>query len=91
MLLWNLALDEKGNPNCGGCRDCRGVVTIDSVTGAITKNEEYYSLAHYGRVVTRGAFRINSTESYLTVKSVGFINPDESRGLILSNDADTSQ
>jgi glucosylceramidase len=33
VLFWNLAMDEKGSPNCGGCQDCRGVVTIHSVTG----------------------------------------------------------
>jgi glucosylceramidase len=75
-LLWNLVLDEKGQPNCGGCQDCRGVVTIHSVTGEIIKNEEYYTLAHYGRVVMRGAYRVNSTESYQSVKNVAFINPD---------------
>jgi glucosylceramidase len=91
FLLWNLALDEKGSPNCGGCQDCRGVVTIDSKTGAITKNEEYYALAHYGRVVNRGAYRIESTESFNTVKTVAFLNPDQSRGLIMTNDSDNPQ
>ena len=85
VLLWNLALDEKGRPNDGGCQDCRGVVTIDSVTSQITKNEEYYTLAHYGRIVTRGAYRIFSTPSYQNVMSVAFLNPDQTRGLILSN------
>jgi len=90
VMLWNLVLDEKGQPNCGGCQDCRGVVTVNSVTGRVTKNEEYYALGHYGRVVNRGAYRINSTESFGIVKSVAFINPDQSRGLIMTNDADTA-
>ena len=90
VLLWSLALDEKGQPNIGGCQDCRGVVTINSVTGEITRNEEYYSLAHYGRVVNRGAFRINSTASFGSVQSVAFINPDQSRALILTNSAITA-
>ena len=33
VLMWSLVLDEKGQPNIGGCQDCRGVVTINSVTG----------------------------------------------------------
>jgi glucosylceramidase len=51
IMLWSLALDQTGKPNVGGCQDCRGVVTINNVTGEITRNEEYYALAHFGRVV----------------------------------------
>ena len=29
VLMWNLALDENHGPHLGGCKDCRGVVTID--------------------------------------------------------------
>ncbi len=65
-------------------------MTINSVTGAVTRNEEYYSLGHYGRVVNRGAYRINSTESFGAVRSVAFMNPDSSRALILTNDDSNS-
>ena len=61
MLLWNLALDENHGPHTGGCGDCRGVVTIDSKTGAVTRNDEYYALAHASRFVRPGARRIAST------------------------------
>ena len=40
VLLWNLALDENFGPHLGGCGNCRGVVTIDSRTGAVTRNPE---------------------------------------------------
>jgi glucosylceramidase len=86
VLLWNLALDEKGNPNVGGCQDCRGVVTINSKDGSITKNEEYYTLAHFGKVSVRGAYRVTSTESFGNLKSVAFLNPDQSRAMIVTND-----
>jgi glucosylceramidase len=86
VLLWNLALDEKGNPNVGGCRNCRGVVTINSKDGSITKNEEYYTLAHFGRVSVRGAYRVNSTESFGNLRSVAYLNPDQSRAMIVTND-----
>lgn len=89
VMFWSLALDQTGKPNVGGCQDCRGVVTINNVTGEVTKNEEYYTLAHVGRIVNKGAYRVDSTASYQTVRSVAFINPDKSRGLILSNDSPT--
>ncbi len=43
-LLWNLALDPQYGPHKGGCGDCRGVITIDPASGAITRNVEYYAL-----------------------------------------------
>lgn len=61
VALWNLALDENFGPHLGGCGNCRGVVTINSVTGAITRNPEYYALAHASRFVQPGAVRIESS------------------------------
>ena len=57
-LLWNLALDPAHGPHKGGCGDCRGVVTIDPATGAITRNVEYYVLGHASRFVLPGAYRV---------------------------------
>ncbi len=87
VLLWNLALNETGGPRIGGCSDCRGVVTINSATGTVTKNEEYYALAQFGRGVDPGAKRIDSTQQVGSVRSVAFVNPDYSRVLLVSNDA----
>ena len=84
VLFWNLALDENDSPHLGGCKDCRGVVTIDSKSGAVTRNPEYYALAHASRFVRKGAVRIasNSTGS---VDTVAFKNPDNSIVLIALN------
>jgi glucosylceramidase len=87
VLLWNLALDESHGPHLGGCGDCRGVVTIDSKTGAVTRNEEYYALAHASRFVRTGARRIASTASADSVETVGFCNTDGSKVLIAVNTA----
>lgn len=76
VALWNLALDEKHGPHLGGCNDCRGVVTIDSAAGAITRNEEYYALAHASRFVRPGAIRIAST-SDTTIQHVAFLSSDQ--------------
>jgi len=85
VLQWNLALDESHGPHTGGCGDCRGVVTIDSRSGAVTRNEEYYSLAHASRFVKPGARRIASTTITDTLESVAFRNPEGSIALIVLN------
>lgn len=61
VLFWNLALDEKGGPHAGGCDTCIGVVSIDSKTGVVTRNNGYYALAHASRFVHQEAYRIAST------------------------------
>jgi glucosylceramidase len=87
ILLWNLALDENHGPHRGGCGNCRGVVTIDSATGAVTRNVEYYALAHASRFVRPGARRITSTAEVDGLGSVAFRNADGTRVLIVVNTA----
>jgi glucosylceramidase len=90
VLLWNLALDENGGPHLGGCKDCRGVVTIDSRSGAVTRNVEYYALAHASRFVLPGARRIASTDAHEGpegLANVAFRNPDGSIALLVANGA----
>jgi len=86
VILWNLALDEHYGPHTGGCGNCRGVVTIDSVSGAVTRNVEYYALAHASRFVRPGAWRIASTSDVDGLASVAFRNADDgSKAMILVN------
>ncbi len=61
VVYWNLALDENHGPHFGGCDLCKGVVTIDSQTGEVSRNDEYYALAHFSRFVLPGAVRVEST------------------------------
>ena len=87
VALWNLALDENHGPHLGGCGDCRGVVTINSATGQVTRNPEYYALAHASRFVRPGAARIESTASN-GLETVAFRNADDgSIALIVLNGA----
>jgi glucosylceramidase len=85
VLFWNLALDENDGPHLGGCNDCRGVVTIDSKTGAVTRNVEYYALAHASRFVLPGARRVKSSEASAGLANVAFRNPDGSTALLVAN------
>jgi glucosylceramidase len=87
VILWNVMLDERHGPHLGGCRDCRGVVSVDSTTGAITRNVEYYSLAHVARFVRPGAVRIDSTSVPGALRTVAFQNIDDgSIVLVVYND-----
>ena len=88
VILWNLALDENHGPHTGGCGDCRGVVTISSASGAVTRNVEYYALAHASRFVRPGARRIGSTSGVAGLENVAFRNADDgSKALIVVNTA----
>jgi glucosylceramidase len=77
VAYWNLALDENAGPHLGGCSNCRGVITINSVTGAVTRNVEYYVLAHASKFVRPGAHRIASTTNVGGLESVAFKNADD--------------
>jgi glucosylceramidase len=65
-VLWNMALDEHAGPRCQGgacCTDCRGVVTVPSNAtslDAVTRNVEFYSLAHFSALVPSGSVRIKT-------------------------------
>lgn len=86
-LWWNLALDPTGGPTNGGCTTCRGVLTVDPATGEVTRNVEWYLLAHVGRYVVPGGHVVGSTAATPDgVVSVAFRNPDGSHVLVLSND-----
>lgn len=84
-ILWNLALDENHGPRLGGCGNCRGVVTIDSRTHAITRNVEYYVLGHVSRFVRPGARRIASDGGPGGLTHAAFRNPDGSLVLLAHN------
>lgn len=86
VLLFNVALDQNHGPHTGGCTDCRGVVTVDSTTGAVTRNAEFYALGHLSRFVQKGARRIASTSAG-AVLSVAFANPDGTTVLLVFNDS----
>jgi glucosylceramidase len=92
VLLWNLALDEHGGPHSGGCDTCRGVVTIDSKTGEVTRTVDYFVLAHASRFVRPGARRIESSNTLGDLDNVAFRNADDgSLVLIVANSSTSAQ
>ncbi len=83
VALWNIALDENAGPHLGGCGNCRGVVTIDGRTGVVTRNVEYYALAHASLFVVPGAHRIASSTGVAGLQSVAFRNADDGSKVLL--------
>jgi glucosylceramidase len=90
VLLWNLALDEHGNPHTGAGGQCRGVVSV-SASGAVERNVEYYALGHASRFVVSGARRIAATSTSDLIETVAFKNPDGTKVLIALNDGDSAR
>lgn len=72
VVMWNLVLDESGGPHLGGCGNCRGLVTIDTATGRITREPEYYAFAHASRFLEPGAVRIASDGADNDIEHVAF-------------------
>jgi glucosylceramidase len=86
VVYWNLALDENHGPHFGGCDACKGVITIDSQTGAVSRNDEYYALAHFSTFVLPDAVRVESTATDQGIANVAFQNPaDGSIVLVMVN------
>ena len=81
---WNLALDEQGRPNIGPF-PCGGVVTIHSGTREITRSGQYWALAHFSRMIQRGARRFDSEDTITDVSHVAFENPSGSKVVVLTN------
>lgn len=85
FIKWALVLDENHGPHQGGCSTCTPVVTIDSQTGALRYEIDYYTLGHFSKYVLPGATRIYSTNPTGMV-SAAFQNPDGSKALVAFND-----
>jgi glucosylceramidase len=83
VVYWNLALDENHGPHSGGCGDCKGLVTIDSRSGAVIRNDEYYAFAHFSRFVLPGAVRVGSTATGPDIRNAAFRNIGDGRVVLV--------
>ncbi len=84
ITAWNLALDERGQPNIGPF-PCGGVVTVNSQTREITRSGQYWAFAHYARIIRRGARRIESQSAAAGLQHVALENPDGQQVLVVTN------
>lgn len=84
ISLWNLVLDSNSGPANKGCSNCRGFVTVDTSSGKVSYNIDYYAMGHMSKFVQSGAVRIDSSSSG-SINAVAFKNPDGSFALIGHN------
>jgi glucosylceramidase len=89
VVYWNLALDENHGPHFGGCDTCKGVITIDSRTGEVSRNDEYYAFAHFSRFVLSGAVRVGSSANGKEIANVAFQNPSGGSVVLVMVNSDT--
>jgi glucosylceramidase len=90
VAKWNLILDETGGPKlyAGTCRNCLGMVTINSATGAVSYNEDYYAMGHASKFIQRGAYRVDSNTFPGGIENVAALNPDGSLVVLAVNSSD---
>ncbi|MDE2156522.1 MAG: glycosyl hydrolase [Xanthomonadaceae bacterium] len=91
VVYWNLALDEHYGPHFGGCGSCKGLVVIDSRTGEVSRNDEYYAFAHFSRFVLPGAVRVRSSaaEKDIAIADVAFRNAHDGTVVLVLVNSDT--
>jgi glucosylceramidase len=89
-VKWSLVLDENHGPNTGGCNTCNPLVTINSSSGALSYNIEFYTLGHFSKFVLPGAHRIYSANG-AGVVSAAFANTNGSKVLVAFNESGSSQ
>jgi O-glycosyl hydrolase/beta-glucanase (GH16 family) len=84
-VKWGLALDENRGPHTGGCGTCTPLVTVNSSTGEVKYEIDYFTLGHFSKFILPGAYRIYSSNAEGFV-SAAFKNPDGSNVLVVYND-----
>ncbi|WP_035770639.1 glycoside hydrolase family 30 protein [Butyrivibrio sp. FCS006] len=84
---WNLMVDYKGGPNHVG-NYCDAPIKANEAGDDYEKKLSYYYIGHFSRYVKEGA-RLIWTSCYTDrIKSVGFVNPDGERVVILLSESD---
>jgi glucosylceramidase len=87
ITAWNVALDEKGNPNIGPF-PCGGTITIEGGTEStgshkITKSGQYWAFSHFSRHIQRGA-------RVIAMNGVGASGAESNTGGLIENKASTA-
>lgn len=89
-VKWSLALDENRGPHYGGCSTCSAPITVNSTTGAITYNSEFYTMGQFSKYILPGATRVYSSNAMGLINST-YANPDGSKALVAFNDTSIAQ
>lgn len=86
-LDWNLFLDAQGGPNHVG-NFCAAPIMCDLDADTYEKRLTYYYIGQFSRYIRKGAVRIATTRYTSDVETVGFLNPDGSRVIVVLNRSD---
>lgn len=84
IIFWNIALDENRGPNLID-NTCRGLVQIESGSGAVTYNTDYFAMGHFSKFIDPGATRVYCSEYSKEIDAVSFENPDGTHVLVVYN------
>ena len=84
---WNLVLNCEGGPNHVG-NFCDAPIMYDKEMDQLEYRLSYYYLGHLSRFVEKGAKRIVVSRYSDQIDAVGFLNPDNSRVLVVMNRTD---
>ena len=81
---WNMATDERGKPNIGPY-PCGGILIINPRTQEIIRSGQYRALAHFSRMLRRGARRFESQSQAANLAHIAFENPNGEKIVVLTN------
>lgn len=84
---WNLLLDVEGGPNHVG-NYCDAPIMYDKTTDQLDIKLTYYYIGHLSRYVKKGARKMLVSSYTDKIETVGFLNPDGSKVLVLLNRCD---
>lgn len=90
-IKWNMALDQNNGPYVGGCTDCRGLLTINTVNNQISYNEDFYAVGNMSKFIKPDAYRISASSSNPNIEATAVKNPSGQLVVILVNGAESEQ
>jgi glucosylceramidase len=89
-VKWGLALDQNRGPHDGGCGTCTPLVTVNSVTGAVSYPVDYYTLGHFSKFVLPGSTAVWSSNAPGLI-GAAFKTPNGGSVLVVYNDSEIAR
>lgn len=87
-LDWNVILDSDGGPNHVG-NYCDAPVMCDPDKDTIDLKLSFYYIGHFSRFIKKGAKRIVVSRFSDQLETVGFVNPDGEKVIVILNKTDS--
>lgn len=82
---WNLALNERGGPTWVS-NFIDAAIIVNATADEFYKQPMYYALGHFSKFIPRGSYRVNDSQSPLTVlDTLAVVRPDNSYAIVILN------